>query len=99
MGYRAYKYRIYPTQEQAVLINKTIGSARFVYNTLLADCMKQYRDTGKSSIKSPAYLKKDFEWLKKVDSLALCNAQMNLNSAYKRFLRSFIWTRKKQWKF
>lgn len=37
MSYITYKYRIYPTQEQAELINKTIGCARFVYNTLLAD--------------------------------------------------------------
>jgi len=85
MGYRTYKYRIYPTMEQSVLINKTIGSARFVYNMLLADCMKQYKENGRSSIKSPAYLKKDFEWLKEVDSLALCNAQMSLNSAYRKF--------------
>lgn len=35
MAYRTYKYRVYPTQKQAELINKTIGCARFVYNALL----------------------------------------------------------------
>lgn len=85
MSYRAYKYRIYPTQEQTELINKTIGCARFVYNTLLADAKKQYEETGKSKIKTPASLKKEYEWLKEVDSLALCNSQLHIQTAYKNF--------------
>ena len=83
--YRAYKYRIYPTQEQAELINKTIGCARFVYNTLLADAKKQYEETGKSKIKTPASLKTEYEWLKEVDSFALCNSQLHIQTAYKNF--------------
>lgn len=83
--YKAYKYRIYPTQEQAVLINKTIGCARFVYNTLLADAKKQYEQTGKSKIKTPTSLKTEYEWLKEVDSLALCNSQLHIQTAYKNF--------------
>ena len=85
MSYVTYKYRIYPTQEQAELINKTIGCARFVYNTLLADCKKQYEETGKSKIKTPASLKSEYEWLKEVDSFALCNVQLHLQTAYKNF--------------
>jgi len=85
--FKAYKYRIYPDAQQTELINKTIGCTRFVYNTLLADCMKQYKETGKSKIKTPASLKEEYEWLKEVDSLALCNAQMNLNTAYSKFFR------------
>lgn len=83
--YKAYKYRIYPTQEQAELINKTIGCARFVYNALLADAKKQYEETGKSKIKTPASLKNEYEWLKEVDSLALCNSQLHIQTAYKNF--------------
>ena len=83
--YKAYKYRIYPTQEQAELINKTIGCARFVYNALLADAKKQYEETGKSKIKTPASLKTEYEWLKEVDSLALCNSQLHIQTAYKNF--------------
>ena len=83
--YKAYKYRIYPTQEQAELINKTIGCARFVYNALLADAKKQYEETGKSKIKTPASLKSEYEWLKEVDSLALCNSQLHIQTAYKNF--------------
>lgn len=85
MSYVTYKYRIYPTQEQTQLINKTIGCARFVYNTLLADCKKQYEKTGKSKIKTPASLKNEYEWLKEVDSFALCNVQLHLQTAYKNF--------------
>lgn len=85
MSYVTYKYRIYPTQEQSELINKTIGCARFVYNTLLADCKKQYEETGKSKIKTPASLKSEYKWLKEVDSFALCNVQLHLQSAYKNF--------------
>lgn len=83
--YKAYRYRIYPTQEQAILINKTIGCARFVYNALLSDAKKQYEETGKSKIKTPASLKTEYEWLKEVDSIALCNSQLHLQSAYKNF--------------
>lgn len=85
MSYVTYKYRIYPTQEQSELINKTIGCARFVYNTLLADCKKQYEETGKSKIKTPASLKSEYKWLKEVDSFALCNVQLHLQTAYKNF--------------
>lgn len=83
--FKAYKYRIYPTQEQAELINKTIGCARFVYNVLLADAKKQYEETGKSKIKTPALLKKEYVWLKEVDSFALCNSQLHIQTAYKNF--------------
>lgn len=85
MSYVTYKYRIYPTQEQSELINKTIGCARFVYNTLLADCKKQYEETGKSKIKTTASLKSEYKWLKEVDSFALCNVQLHLQTAYKNF--------------
>lgn len=87
MRFRAYKYRIYPTTQQLELINKTIGSSRFVYNMLLSDCKKQYEETGHSVVKSPAYLKTEYEWLKEVDSLALCNAQLNLKTAYNKFFK------------
>ena len=83
--YKAYKYRIYPTQEQAELINKTIGCARFVYNALLADARKQYEETGTSKIKTPASLKAEYEWLKEVDAFALCNSQLHIQTAYKNF--------------
>ena len=91
---KAYKYRLYPNHEQAVLINKTFGCVRFIYNKMLAhrkDIYEKYKDD-KEALKrqkytTPADYKKDFVWLKEVDSLALANAQLNLNAAYKNFFR------------
>ena len=91
---KAYKYRIYPTPEQEILINKTFGCVRFVYNRMLANRKEVYErfKDDKESLKQQKYLlpadfKKEFEWLKEVDSLALANAQLNLQTAYKNFFR------------
>ena len=82
---KAYKYRIYPTKNQQVLFNKTFGCVRFVYNKMLND-KKEYYDLHKETLKlTPAKYKEEFEWLKEVDSLALCNAQLNLDDAYNNF--------------
>ena len=54
---------------------------------MLADKIEHYKETGKSLSNTPAQYKKEFEWLKEVDSLALANAQLNLNKAYKNFFR------------
>ena len=84
---KAYKFRIYPNVEQQTYLAKTFGCARFIYNQMLADAIKQYEKTGKSKINTPASYKKEYEWLKEVDSLALANAQMNLKTAYNNFFR------------
>lgn len=84
---KAYKFRIYPNESQKILINKTIGSARFIYNKMLADRIKYYEEFKASLNNTPAQYKNEFEFLKEVDSLALANAQMNLNKAYKNFFR------------
>ena len=91
---KAFKYRLYPDEGQAVLINKTFGCVRFIYNQMLANrkaIYEQYKDD-KDALKQqkyslPAEYKKEFSWLKEVDSLALANAQLNLNTAYNHFFR------------
>jgi putative transposase len=82
---KAYKYRIYPNTEQRIYLSKTFGCVRFIYNKMLADRIEYYNKTGKSLKNTPAQYKSEFEWLKEVDSLALANAQLNLNCAYRRF--------------
>ena len=82
---RAYKFRLYPNAEQVVLINKTFGCVRFVYNNLLSDKMKHYKATGKSLKKEVSEYKVDYPFLCEVDSLALANAKVNLETAYKNF--------------
>ena len=42
---RAYKFRLYPNAQQTVLINKTFGCVRFVYNALLSDKTEHYKKT------------------------------------------------------
>ena len=80
---KAIKYRIYPTREQAVLFAKTFGCCRKVYNLMLADKMESYQATGKCVAVTPAKYKKEYSYLKEVDSLALANAQINLQSAFR----------------
>ena len=91
---KAYRYRLYPDKEQSELINKTFGCARFVYNRMLEDRKEKYEQNkdDKEALKklkytTPADYKDEFVWLKEVDSLALANAQLNLNTAYKNFFR------------
>lgn len=84
---KAYKFRLYPNKEQQVLIQKTIGCVRFIYNKMLADKIEYYNINKTKLNNTPAQYKKEFEWLKEVDSLALANAQMNLQTAYNNFFR------------
>lgn len=90
---KAIKYRLYPTTEQTVMFIKTIGCCRKVYNLMLNDKLESYKSTGKFVNVTPAKYKKDYSYLKEVDSLALSNAQINLQKAFK---NCFDKTRKKK---
>ena len=84
---KAYKFRIYPNSEQQLLFEKTFGCVRFIYNKMLADKIEFYKETKQKLNNTPAQYKEEFEWLKEVDSLALANSQMNLQTAYNNFFR------------
>lgn len=84
----AYRYRLYPTKEQEIMFAKTFGCARFIYNKMLGDRLEHYKQTGEKLNNTPAQYKDQYPWLKEVDSLALANAQMNLNRAYNNFWRN-----------
>jgi putative transposase len=82
---KAYKFRIYPNQEQKELIDKTIGSSRFIYNEFLAKAKEnEYKSYTKYSSELPQ-LKKEFKWLKEVDSIALQQSLKDLDRAFKNF--------------
>ena len=81
----AYKYRIYPNSEQKVFFAKCFGCVRFFYNKSLSDMNEIYKSTGKFKNITPASYKEDYPFLKEVDSLALSNAQLNRNTAFKAF--------------
>lgn len=89
MANKAIKYRLYPTTEQAIMCTKTFGCCRKVYNLMLSDKIEEYKLTGKFPTVTPAKYKKDYPYLKEVDSLALANKQMDLQSAFRnRFSKS-----------
>ena len=92
MANKAIKYRIYPTTEQSIMFAKTFGCCRKVYNLMLADKIEGYKVTGKFPIVTPAKYKKDYPYLKEVDSLALANKQMDLQAAFR---NTFSKSRKK----
>ena len=85
---KAYKFRLCPSLEQKIFFEKTFGCARFIWNQMLADRITHYEKTKISLKNTPAQYKKEFPWLKEVDSLALANVQINLNAAYKSFFQS-----------
>lgn len=82
---KAYKYRLYPNKKQKEYFTKCFGCVRFIYNRMLSDKIEYYKETKKKLNNTPAQYKKEFPWLKEVDSLALANAQLNLQSAYNNF--------------
>ena len=84
---RAYKFRIYPNAEQREYFAKTFGCVRFIYNRMLADKIEYYKNTKEMLHNTPAPYKNEFPFLKEADSLALANAQLNLQQAYKNFFR------------
>ena len=89
---KAYKFRIYPNKEQEILINKTFGCSRFVFNHFLAKWDNAYKETGKgltynSCSAQLTQLKKELTWLKEVDSIAIQSSLKNLADAYSRFFK------------
>ena len=87
---KSFKVRIYPTEEQQILLEKTFGASRFVYNHFLK--LKQYlyqefkiQITYNHTSKMLTELKRQKSWLKVTDSCALQNALKDLDNAYKRF--------------
>ena len=90
MSFYAYEFRVYPSPEQAQKINQTIGCARKVYNLLLDDCQRQYKENGRFSMMNVGELKKreDLQYLREVDSQALSYSYMHLKAAYSSFFRN-----------
>ena len=89
---KAYKYRIYPNKQQEILINKNIGCVRFVFNHYLAERINSYKEEQKSlsyndNAKNLTQLKKEYIWLKEVESTSLQQTLKDLDKAYQNFFR------------
>ena len=87
---KAYRYRIYPTDEQKVLLAKTFGCCRWFYNYSLALTNETYKATGKGLSRNEIInklpeLKKELEWLTEVPSQALQQVALDLSSAFLNF--------------
>ena len=90
--HKAFKFRLYPTKEQIVLINKTIGCTRYVYNHFLNARIKVFEAEQKtlnfnSCCLKLTQLKKQIEWLQEVDSMALQQSLKDLDKAYQKFFK------------
>ena len=99
----AFKFLMYPTEEQKQQLIRTFGCVRFTYNHLLKERQKSWQQTGVADFSlTPATLKKEYPFLKEVDSLALANAQLNLDRAFRNYFKgraSFpkLKTKKSMW--
>ena len=90
MVHKAYKFRIYPDSDQALLIVKTIGCSRFVFNHFLAERSSAYESEKKTLSYNNCsamltQLKKELTWLSEVDSTALQSSLRFLDDSFKRF--------------
>lgn len=88
--YKTYRYRIYPNPRQEILVKKTFGAVRFVYNYFLDKWNEFHNRTGKNLSchicqNMLVDLKKEYEFLKEVDSIALQSACENLENAFRLF--------------
>jgi len=85
---KSYKLRLYPTKEQKVFFNKTMGCSRVIYNEMLYNLSENY----KNGIKKDKFelfkeIRTKYEWMKKIDSIALYSSFMDLDSAYQKFFK------------
>ena len=94
--HKAYKFRLYPNQEQEIFIKKSCGSCRFVYNYFLAEKTKYYNEHKTDKKKGLTFIetehllaelkeKEQYQWLNEINSQSLQFSLRNLDSAYRRF--------------
>jgi len=91
---KTYKFRVYPTKDQAVLMARHFGSTRFCWNYFLAQRKQSYLESKKSlnyhdNARALTLLKNtpEFGWLKEINSQSLQASLKDLETAYGRFFR------------
>ena len=89
---KAFKYKLSPTKEQSILLNKHIGASRFVFNLAL-ECKQMAWAGNKVNLSCFALhsqlkdLKTECEWLKEINSQSLQQSITNLDKAYTAFFK------------
>ena len=91
--HKSIRVRLYPTEEQEVLINKTLGCCRFVHNQTLENCKQLYEQTQhfpskKERSANIVKMKEEWSFLKEVDSAALQQSVRDFNSALDNFFKN-----------
>ncbi|MEG3937425.1 MULTISPECIES: RNA-guided endonuclease InsQ/TnpB family protein [unclassified Microcoleus] len=87
---KAHKYRIYPTNQQSILLAKSFGSVRWFYNYALSLTSETYKATGKGLSRNDTInllpsLKKEYQWLTEPPSQCLQQVALDLSSAFLNF--------------
>jgi putative transposase len=92
---KTYKFRIYPNKEQEILLNKTFGCTRFIYNQMLSERQEIYSELKddknklyKHKYRTEKQYKEEYEWMKEIDAIALQQSRVDLEMAYKNFFQS-----------
>lgn len=83
--YDCYQYRAYPNDSQKVYLSQVFGCTRFLWNKYVGDERDFYQLMGTSLGNTPSDYKEDYPFLKEVDSLALCNVQLDYQTAMSAF--------------
>lgn len=95
---RGYKFKIVTTKEQKEFFLQSFGCARKIYNMYVGELYKQLEESGYENgfikkkdlhFKTPAKYKKTFDYMNDVDSLAICNAQIDFNNALTKFNKEY----------
>lgn len=99
MTYKSFKFRLEPNSQQKVLINKTLGCNRFLYNQMLNERQVKYKNNDKSNCKTEKEYKEEYPFLKEVDSISLQQSRLDLKTAYSNFFRKIKKKQKTSFKF
>ena len=86
--YTTLKVRLYPSEAQAELFEKTFGCCRYIWNQMLSDQQRFYVETGSHFIPTPAKYKKNAPFLKEVDNQALIQEHNKLSQAFRVFFKN-----------
>ena len=98
---KTFKFRIYPTEEQALQLGQFFGAKRWVYNHYLAEQKQRFLDKEKhlsnfdiNYLITDLKKQPDTAWLREVDDWCLKNASEDLSNAYQNFFGSIKGQRK-----
>ena len=101
--HKALKVRIYPTIDQKILIDKTLGSCRALYNMMLHERIAFFEENKEDrrvvnghTYKTEKEYKVEFAWMKEVDAVALQQSTADLSQAYSNFFTSLKGARRGQ---